>query len=109
MSKENSKVKIGARVLSQTQLDKLLPNNDYIFKTIDIIRKHAHQYKQELGNNKNKESIYSRYLNRELDRNYNNVFSILGDRGSGKTSVLLTIKNKLMILCIKVLAILKKV
>ena len=95
---DNSKIKIGARVLSENQLKKLLPNNNYIYRTIDVMRSHAFEYKkiQEEFCKKNN-SKYTIYLNKEFDRNYNNVFSILGDRGSGKTSALLTIKNKLTV------------
>lgn len=92
MEEVKNKVYIGARALSNIQLNKLLPNNKEIFDRINIIRNHATEYKKTRIKSNN---IYENYLNRELDRNYNNVFSILGGRGSGKTSVLLTIKNKL--------------
>lgn len=92
MMNERNQVKIGSRVLSKDAFDMLLPNNQEIFNRIENIRKFASEsskYKKKCKNQ------YISYINREFERNNNNVFSIFGGRGSGKTSVLLTIKNKL--------------
>lgn len=90
--KNKDKIKIGARALSDDQLEKLLPNSKEIYYRIEVIRTHASEHRKSKISYKN---TYKKYLAKELDRNSNNVFSILGGRGSGKTSVLLTIKNKL--------------
>lgn len=89
----NNNVKIGSRALSEYQLGQLLPNYKEIYNRINIMREHARKCNNDVST-KN-EGFLTQELNKELNRNYNNVFSILGGRGSGKTSVLLTIKNKL--------------
>lgn len=90
--KEN--IKIGARILSYEALEKLLPSYENIFKQIESIRSMAYDvHKVEQERNKNK-SYINKY--KEFDTQYNNVFSVLGGRGSGKTSALLTIKHKIM-------------
>lgn len=95
MDKPKYKIKIGARVLSEEQLNKVLPNNGEIFRRIEIIRNQAKSYRESYRKNESNDTSYNKYLKKELDTSYDNVFSILGDRGSGKTSVLLTIKSKL--------------
>ncbi|EGO88592.1 hypothetical protein G8S49_09790 [Clostridium botulinum C] len=97
MSIEKNKVKIGARALSTEAFHKLLPNNEEIFTRIEDIREFAYRYKKEKEESRQSynNDLYRNYLSKELDRNQNNIFSILGGRGSGKTSVLLTIKNRI--------------
>lgn len=95
MSEEESlKINISARVLGEEQLKNILPEYGNIEKMIESIRSYAQEYnkKKNLYDNS-----YESFLKKELCRNNNNVFSILGDRGSGKTSALLTIKNKLTV------------
>ena len=94
MQKGNLGINIGARALSEEQLKKILPEYIDIEKRIESIRGYAQEY-----NNKRNLAYdsYESFLKKELNRNNNNVFSILGDRGSGKTSALLTIKNKLTV------------
>lgn len=75
-----SQVKIGARVLDEESIKVLLPNVDSIYTNIEKMRQVAKD------NSVNK---------RKYDREYNNIISILGGRGSGKTSALLTVKEKL--------------
>lgn len=95
MSVEKNRVKIGARALSEDALGNLLPNNKEISNRIKNIRQFAWKYKKEKEELSKGKDWYQNYLAKELDRNQNNIFSILGGRGSGKTSVLLTIKNRL--------------
>lgn len=92
---DNDRVKIGSRILSTEALDKLLPSNQDIYGQVSSIRKIAESCKQAKESNKesNKEK---KIWDREFDRHYNNIFSILGGRGSGKTSVLLTLKYEIM-------------
>lgn len=87
----NNKIKIGARILSDKALEKLLPSNHDIDNQISSIRESARSYNSIRKSNKDKEN-----WDREFDRHFNNIFSILGGRGSGKTSVLLTMKYKIM-------------
>lgn len=84
-------MKIGARILSDAALNKLLPSNKDIDNQILSIRESAKSYNSIKENNKDNE-----IWDREFDRHFNNIFSILGGRGSGKTSVLLTLKYKIM-------------
>ncbi|MDR3594254.1 hypothetical protein [Clostridium sp.] len=81
---DKNKVKIGARILSDNALGKLLPNNKIIMEQIELIRDVAKE--ANIGEKKYEQ------LDREFERHFNNIFSILGGRGSGKTSVLLTMK-----------------
>jgi len=84
---KNSKVRIGARILGDKALDKLLPSNKNIIEQIEDTRRSAQLYNLiKLDSSKQEK------WDREFDRHFNNIFSILGGRGSGKTSVLLTMK-----------------
>lgn len=93
---KSNNVKIGARVLSEKALDKLLPTNNNIYSQIEKMREAA----VENNNVKNKHEAFnkkymSRNRDREYDRHFNNTISLLGERGSGKTSAMLTIKHKI--------------
>lgn len=79
------KIQIGASALTKEQLDMLLPNND-IINDIDIIRENAKGIADENINENDIDNVLRRYTN---------IISILGGRGSGKTSVLLTIQEYL--------------
>lgn len=82
--KENENdIKIGSRILGKIELDKLLPNNKDIFNQIDKFREVAQKFRNQ-GNE-----------DKEFLKEFTNVFSILGERGSGKTSVLLTLKYEI--------------
>lgn len=85
-SREN--IKIGARILTEKQATVLLPNYLKINNQINQFREEAKRF------NENFESMnvddYQRY---EMYTNFDNVISILGERGSGKTSVFLTLKK----------------
>ncbi|KRF52555.1 hypothetical protein ASG99_12400 [Bacillus sp. Soil768D1] len=81
-------IKIGARILTEKQATVLLPNYPKINNQIIQFREEAKKF------NKSLESIrgddYQKY---EMYSNFDNVISILGERGSGKTSVFLTLKD----------------
>ncbi|MBY6808680.1 hypothetical protein, partial [Clostridium botulinum] len=83
--KNRESLKIGARILHKTDLEALLPTYDNIFEQRDKFRYKA---KELNDNNSDNEKEYQK-------REYNNIFSILGGRGTGKTSVLLTVKDKI--------------
>lgn len=82
-----SNTKIGARNLSDKELEVLLPNWKDIFSEIIKIR--------ESSVRKDKEDPILKE-EPEFDKHHNNVFSILGERGAGKTSVQLSLKYRLM-------------
>lgn len=79
------KVNIGASSLTKDQLEMLMPDEN-IINDIDVIRQNAKDIVSENTNEKDIDSVL---------RKYNNIISILGGRGSGKTSVLLTIQEYL--------------
>lgn len=89
----NKSVKIGARILSKKAFDKLLPTNGNIEEQIKEVRKLAVKYRKEKERQERQEPDIA--WDREFDRHNNNIFSILGGRGSGKTSALLTIKHNI--------------
>ncbi len=88
-----SEVKIGARTLDKEELKILLPNNEELDEQIVNIRKVAKAVREQRRTNK-KGKYEENFSFSEFDKDYNNVFSILGGRGSGKTSVLLTLKKR---------------
>lgn len=90
----NSNVRIGARILSENALNKLLPSNKNIEKQIENTRERAFLHKSIRQINSNTKDSKEKW-DREFDRHFNNIFSILGGRGTGKTSVLLTMKYKI--------------
>lgn len=75
-----NKIFIGARKLDENEAIRLLPNYKKIIEQIEEYRTHA----------KEKE-----HLKEKSNQEYNNTISIIGKRGTGKTSILYTIKNKL--------------
>lgn len=76
--------KVGIRILSKIQLENILPMYENLLWKIEKCREEA---KKENGNGKRKHYQYN-YM-------YDNVFSIMGQRGSGKTSVAFTLQNEL--------------
>lgn len=78
-------IKIGARILDDDVITNLLPNWKNIKEEVKEFRKQA------LGIRNNSENEESN----SNDNEFYNVISILGKRGSGKTSVLRTIKRQL--------------
>lgn len=76
---KNININIGSKVLTDEGLRSICPNVDEIYSTIENLR--------------NRFKCNSKTLdNRKI---HDNIISILGERGSGKTSVMLSIKNKL--------------
>lgn len=88
---ENSKIKIGSRVLSESSLGILLPQYEEIQKDIENMRSFAARYANEIK----EQGQGANQLWKEYRNNVNNVISVLGGRGSGKTSVLLTVKHRI--------------
>lgn len=82
-----SNTKIGARNLSDKELEVLLPNWKDIFSEIVKIRDSSVRKDRE-------DQILKEEP--EFDKHHNNIFSILGERGAGKTSVQLSLKYRLM-------------
>jgi hypothetical protein len=82
----NDYIMFGPKILSENDFLSSFPYFEELKKEISIIKKNA---KDLLD--KKKESTYDEVY---IDER-NNVFSILGGRGSGKTSILLTINNML--------------
>ncbi|MCL6660898.1 hypothetical protein [Paenibacillus amylolyticus] len=84
-AKFDEKLKIGARILRVDQAATILPSYKKIHSQVVDFRDQASIAGLE-GN-----SWLSKY-GRDFSTNYDNVISILGERGSGKSSVLLTYK-----------------
>ncbi|WP_458125861.1 hypothetical protein [Paenibacillus sp. Z3-2] len=79
-------IRIGERILNDENLQLILPNWKEIETQVEQIRATAVQVTTErLKSSKPVERL-----------DFNNVISILGERGSGKSSVLLTMRDKLM-------------
>lgn len=78
-------IQIGASSLNDEQLKMTIPDSD-IMEDIEMIREAAKNVVTKDIDEKDIDSIL---------RKYNNIISVLGERGSGKTSVLLTIQEKL--------------
>lgn len=74
--------KVGIKLFSKAQLENVLPTYENLFHKIDKCRSVA---KKEL-----KESGKRHY---QYNLMYDNVFSILGKRGTGKTSVVFTLQK----------------
>lgn len=74
--------KVGVKVLSQAQLENIMPNYENLFQKIDTCRKVA---QEELHADEKRHYQYN-FM-------YDNVFSILGKRGTGKTSVAFTLQK----------------
>lgn len=85
---QNENIKIGARVLNKKQATVLLPNYQKIHKQIDQFRREAKKF-----NNALRSKEIDDYEKHEIYSNFDNVISILGERGSGKTSVFFTLKD----------------
>lgn len=83
MGNENKKGNylVGARTLSKNEIEKVLPTYEKIFSDIEIIREGF-----ELSAIKDSEKIIRR----------TNSIGIMGKRGTGKTSILHSIRNRLM-------------
>lgn len=69
--------KMGFKLLSDVQLENLFPNYNQLFKKISV-------HRDELA----KMRVWDIPKDSQYNLMYDNVFSIMGKRGSGKTSVL---------------------
>lgn len=88
---EEKGVKIGARVLDDDTLRILIPDYESIFSEIEKIRGNITPVETQ---DENKTGLI-KPSDDEFFKHHNNIFSILGERGAGKTSVQLTLKYKL--------------
>lgn len=77
---ERQKTKLGARVLSEQELNMILPNADSVFEQIEVFRKNI---ASTAGQSETRQ---------EPEQKTNNI-GIIGCRGAGKTSVLKTFKE----------------
>lgn len=90
MSKPCSFVRVGARKLSKGEVCNILPTYNKLLDQIEEIRLHRQQIFQAVGNPANEwDNSFAQ------DQATNNI-SILGVRGSGKSSVLKTLYNDLI-------------
>ena len=80
----NKFMHIGARALDPTTIINTMPNISNLINNIDTFRKNAFSYQQSISVN-----------NSNIKEQYDNVVSILGNRGIGKTSTMLTIIREL--------------
>ncbi len=74
--------KVGVKLFSEAQLENVLPTYQNLFHKIDTCRAVA---QEELSRGKKRHYQYN-FM-------YDNVFSIMGKRGTGKTSVVFTLQN----------------
>lgn len=74
--------KMGFKILSDVQLENLFPNYNQLLKKIQAHREALVRM-----------SVWNMPKDSQYNLMYDNVFSIMGKRGSGKTSVLFTLKN----------------
>lgn len=73
--------KVGVKELSDTQLKNILPDFRNIFTKIE-------QFRNAAAEEENRQNSTRKYYQYNLK--YDNVFSVLGKRGTGKTSVAFT-------------------
>ncbi len=86
-------VKIGARILQPGIMKNLLPDYENIYVQIKEFRKQAAIVSKENDEiNSSYIHSYERRVLKELANVHYNIISILGGRGNGKTSTLLTLK-----------------
>lgn len=74
--------KVGIKILDENQLRNVMPTYDNLFRKIDACRNVA--YEKLVDKDKDKKHYQYNFM-------YDNVFSILGQRGTGKTSVAFTL------------------
>jgi len=83
--------KIGSRVLDENELRILLPSYDNIISQIEKFRKEAKNISEVASNS---QMDFEEKFN--LKKDYNNIFSILGGRGTGKTSAAVTVRHRII-------------
>lgn len=78
----NPTYKMGFKILNSAQLSNIFPTIENILDKLDIHRKHITNYMKNVEKN-----------NRQYNLMFDNIYSILGKRGSGKTSVVFTLSE----------------
>lgn len=78
------KTKLGARILSQAELNAILPNADSVYEQIEVFRNNAPEKRSDSEKEKKK----------TWEQKTNNI-GIMGRRGAGKTSILRTFHDGL--------------
>ncbi len=84
MQNANPNFKTGIKTLTEIQIRNSLPGYDTLLKKIELVRENAATHGNKLIIDGSFNSL-----------KYDNIFSILGGRGAGKTSVLHTLYQKL--------------
>ncbi|MBR1743447.1 MAG: hypothetical protein IJ733_16565 [Lachnospiraceae bacterium] len=79
-----SEHKVGIKILNDVQLNSIFPAFDHLWKKFAMYRDKAQEYLND-----------KKRINYQDTLLYDNIFSILGGRGTGKTSVLYTLCRKL--------------
>lgn len=75
--------KLGFKILKDKQLENIFPTYEILLEKIDYHRHKLNEHGKITG------------LDSQYNLMYDNVYSIMGERGSGKTSALFTIKKKI--------------
>lgn len=75
--------KMGIKIMNEEQMTNIFPQYKNLWDNIKIYRKEAEAFREGLGTVKD----------RQYNFMFDNIFSIMGPRGSGKTSVLYTLKE----------------
>lgn len=83
--------KIGSRVLDENELRVLLPSYDNIINQIEKFREEAKNISEVSSNTQM--DFEEKF---DLKKDYNNIFSILGGRGTGKTSAAVTVRHRII-------------
>ena len=84
MKNANPNFKTGIKTLTDVQIRNSLPGYDTLLKKFETVRENAAELKNKLTVDGSFDSL-----------KYDNIFSILGGRGAGKTSVLNTLYQRL--------------
>lgn len=87
----NDYIEVGTRILTKQEIKNILPTYNNILKDIEIICKKSNEYKKFYKKSKNKMFIKDVF---SLPQTTNNI-SIIGSRGSGKTSIMKTLYKDL--------------
>ncbi len=82
---KKQKTKLGARILSKSELNAILPNADSVYEQITVFRNSISEEQGKLSDGQH-----------EIEQKTNNI-GIMGCRGAGKTSVLKTYYHELRI------------
>ncbi len=80
---KKQKTKLGARILSESELNAILPNADSVYEQITVFRNSISEEQGKLSDGQH-----------EIEQKTNNI-GIMGCRGAGKTSILKTFYHRL--------------